>query len=183
MTFKMFRLVLMISVVCAALSAAAQGDPHVGDVAMSPKKTLLENLATSPIHKDWMEALHVTGIGQMLSSSGPYTVFAPTDDAFGKLPALAASLRSSTPDDALPALVKYHIVQGRLTSKRLGKLLKKGHNTITLQTLAGQPLTLKRYGSILVLSDVKGGTATVVTANVVCKNGVFDVIDAVLMPN
>ena len=158
-------------------AAAAQKDPYVGDVPMSPKKTLLENLSASPIHTEFVKAAHGAQLDQTLTSGGNYTVFAPTDDAFRQPKASAALTGASSAE-----LVKYHMVEGRLTSKQLTKRVKKGHGSLVLQTLAGQPLTVKRYGSVLVLTDTKGGTATLITPDVRSKDGAFHVIDCVLVP-
>ena len=181
MSFRLFRICLVILTLLTAMTAAAQKDPYVGDVSMSPKKTLLDNLSASPIHTDLVKLLHSTQMDQVLASGGPYTVFAPTDDAFRKLQ------RSVPPvplpaGEALASLLGYHVVQGRITLKQLNKLMKKGHGTATLRTLDGQSLVIKRYGNVAVLTDTKGGTATLVTADILSTGGVFHVIDAVLMP-
>ncbi len=175
-------LVLLVSTM--ALPMAAQKDPYVGDVPMSPKKTLLENLASSPINTIFVKSLQAAQLDQTPAGSGAYTIFAPTDDAFRNLRRTSTtSPQTAAPSGLSPAVLKYHIVQGRLSSKKLNKLLKKGHGTATLQTIAGLPLTIKRYGSILVLTDARGGTATVITSDIWSRGGIFHVIDAVLTPD
>ena len=180
MKLKLFRVVLMLFALTAAFAAGAQKDPYVGDVAMSPKKTLLENLTASPIHTEFLKALRTTQLDQSLSSGGPYTIFAPTDDAWRRLHPTASA--NPLTGDALVTALEYHIVQGKLTTKQIRKRIKKGHSSITLQTMAGSALTVKRYGSVLVLTDSKGGTTTLITTDVLSKGGVFHVIDAVLLP-
>ncbi len=184
MKLKLPRLFVIALLGTMVFSAAAQKDPYVGDVPMSPKKTLLENLTASPVNTILVQALRATQLDRMLNGSGPYTVFAPTDDAFRNLQRASATAgKTAAATDISAQIVKYHIMQGRLSSKKLSKLIKKGHGTATLQTIAGVPLTLKKYGSILVLTDAKGGTATVITPDIWSKGGIFHVIDAVLLPN
>ncbi len=168
----------------APLAATAQKDPDVGNVTMNPKKTLVGDLALSPIHKRLLDALKQTGMADTLGGSGPYTVFAPTDDAFAKLGASALTTLLQPESKArLTALLQYHVVAGKLTSGKLGKMVKKGKGAATLQTLQGGALTVKKSGSIYILTDAKGGTAVITTPDVQAKNGYFHVIDTVLMPN
>ena len=163
--------------------AWAQKNPYVGNVPMSPKVALIENVSASPIHTKLVALLKAAGLDAKLSDSGPYTLFAPTDDAFQKLPpGTQTGLLKPESREQLSKVLLYHVVQGKLTQKKLGKLLKKGHGTTTLQTLAGAPLTIAKTGSILILTDAKGNTATVITPDVLSKNGVYHVIDSVLMP-
>lgn len=165
-------------------TATAQKDPDVGAVAMSNKKLLLDNLARSPIHTRLTDAIVAAGLTGALNGTGPFTVFAPTDDAFAKLPTgTLTNLLKPENKDALARLVSYHVVPGKWTTKKLGKRLKRGKGSATLTTLAGGTLLVKREGTIVTLTDAKGSSAVVTTADVYGKNGDMHVIDTVLMPN
>jgi uncharacterized surface protein with fasciclin (FAS1) repeats len=155
------------------MSAFAQKDPDVGNITMDPKKTLTQDVEASPIHKRFADALNSSGVGATLNSGGPYTVFAPTDDAFNKLHP------STAPDGEQ---LKYHVVNGKLNARKLGKMVKKGKGSASLQTLDGGTLKLERRGTILTLTDAAGNTAYITTADVKEKSGYFHVIDAVLTP-
>ena len=177
---KLTKTTLALILLGGTLHAAAQKDPDVGNVTMNPKKTLMENIALSPIHQKLEDNLNTTTIAATLSGTGgPYTVFAPTDDAFNK-PAEAALAKAD--NAALTRVLQYHVVQGKLTSKKLGKLTKKG-KTATLKTLEGDNVTIRKSGNIYILTDAKGGTAVITTPDVKTRNGYFHVIDAVLLPS
>lgn len=174
---------LAVLVLLCGMTAAAQKNPYVGNVMMPQKHTLLENLTASPIHKRLLSAIEAAGLADTLGGSGHVTLFAPTDDAFAKLPA-GTLTRLELPEnkEQLRRLVQYHLVAGKLTAKKLAKLVKKGKGTAVLQTMAGTPLTVKRVGTILTLTDAKGAIAVIITADVTCKDDILHVIDAVLMP-
>ena len=167
-----------------AQTATAQKDPDVGGAPMYPSKTIVENAVNSPIHKTLVAAVKAAGLVDTLNGPGPFTVFAPTDDAFAKLP--AGTVESLTQPDNKATLTKiltYHVVPGRLSSKDIEKAIKKGHGTATYTTVSGGMLKAMMSGSNITLTDEKGGTATITTADVFQKNGVIHVIDTVLMPN
>ena len=151
---------------------------------MYPSKTIVENAVASPIHKTLVAAVKAAGLVDTLNSTGPFTVFAPTDDAFAKLPAgTVDTLVKPESKETLTKILTYHVVAGKVSSKDLVKLIKKGGGTATLKTVSGGTLTAKASGSTITLTDEKGGTATVTTADVFQKNGVIHVIDTVLMPS
>lgn len=176
-------LLLGLSMLVGGVSAEAQKDPAVGDVQMSHKDTLLGNLRRSPIHTRLVAAMTAAGLADSLGSTGHITLFAPTDDAFAQLPAgTLTGLEQPGNQDQLRRLVLYHAVNGKLTAKKLNKLVKKGKGSASLTTLAGAPLLVKRAGSILTLTDSKGGTAVIITADVTAKDDVMHVIDKVLLP-
>ncbi len=111
-------------------------------------------------------------------------MFAPTDDAFGKLPdGTVTTLTQPENKDKLTKILTYHVVAGRISSKQLAKMIKKDNGTATLTTVEGGTLKAMMSGSNITLTDEKGGTATITTADVFQKNGVIHVIDTVLMPN
>src|ERR1700749_3926044 len=110
-----------------SLSAHAQKDPDVGGAAMYPTKTIVQNAVDSPIHKTLVAAVKAGGLVDTLNSPGPFTVFAPTDDAFAKLPAgtVDTLVQPESPDTLVKNLT-YHVVPGRISSKDLMKMIKKG---------------------------------------------------------
>jgi uncharacterized surface protein with fasciclin (FAS1) repeats len=167
-----------------SLSAHAQKDPDVGGAAMYANKTIVENAVSSPIHKTLVAAVKAAGLVDTLNSPGPFTVFAPTDDAFAKLPAgTVETLVKPENKDTLVKILTYHVVSGKVSAKELEKMIKKGGGKATLKTVQGEDLTATTSGGKIILTDAKGGTATVTTADVFQSNGVIHVIDTVLMPN
>jgi uncharacterized surface protein with fasciclin (FAS1) repeats len=167
-----------------SLSASAQAtDPMVGGAAMYPTKNIVENAINSPIHKTLVAAVKAAGLVDTLESKGPFTVFAPTDDAFAKLPAgTVDTLLKPENKDTLVKILTYHVVPGKIDSKKLMKDIKKGGGKTMLKTVQGEDLTFTESGGTITITDAKGGTATVTTADVFQSNGVIHVIDAVLMP-
>lgn len=178
------KVTLGATLLLCGMTAFAQKDPDVGGVPMFPKKTIVENAAASPIHKTLVNAIQAAGLADALNGNDRFTVFAPTDDAFAKLPAgTLSSLEQPGNKDRLTRLLTYHVVPGNIRTKQLAKMIKKGHGVATLKTLQGGVLTVKRIGSLFALTDEKGGTAVITTADVFQKNGVIHVVDAVLMPS
>lgn len=167
-----------------ALSASAQKDPDVGGAAMYPTKTIVENAVASPIHTTLVAAVKAGGLVDTLSSKGPFTVFAPTNDAFAKLPAGTVDTLVMPENKAtLVKILTYHVVPGKIDSKKLMSDIKKGGGKAMLKTVQGEDLTFTAAGGVITITDAKGGTATVTTADVYQSNGVIHVIDTVLMPN
>jgi uncharacterized surface protein with fasciclin (FAS1) repeats len=166
-------------------SASAQmKDPMVGGAEMYPSKTIVENAIDSPIHKTLVAAVKAAGLVDTLNSPGPFTVFAPTDDAFAKLPAgTVETLVKPENKETLTKILTYHVVAGKISSKQLVGMIKKGGGKAELKTVQGEMLTATLSGSNVVLTDAKGGMSTVTIADVYQKNGVIHVIDTVLMPN
>ena len=151
---------------------------------MYATKTIVENAVASPIHKTLVTALKAAGLVDTLNSAGPFTVFAPTDAAFAKLPAgTVETLVKPENKDTLTKILTYHVVAGKVSSKQLIAMIKKGGGKATLKTVSGGTLTASLSGKKVILTDEKGGTATVTTADVFQSNGVIHVIDTVLMPN
>ncbi len=166
-----------------ALGANAQKDPKVGGAEMYPTKTIVENAVASPIHKTLVAAVKAAGLVDTLNSAGPFTVFAPTDDAFAKLPAGTVDTLVKPENKAqLTSILTYHVVPGKISSKDLDKMIKDGGGKATATTVNGETLTFTGSGKHLTITDAKGGTAKITTADVFQSNGVIHVIDAVLMP-
>jgi uncharacterized surface protein with fasciclin (FAS1) repeats len=178
-------LVAMAAVALAftSLHANAQRDPDVGGAAMYANKTIVANAINSPIHKTLVAAVKAAGLVDTLNGPGPFTVFAPTDDAFAKLPAgTVDNLVKPENKDTLVKILTYHVVPGKISSKQLAKMIKKGGGKATLKTVQGEDLTASMMGDNIMLTDAKGGMATITTADVFQSNGVIHVIDTVLMP-
>ena len=176
-----------------ALAAQAQqmmsggsgdGNPTVGGAAMFKAKNIVENAVNSPVHTTLVAAVKAAGLVETLSGKGPFTVFAPTDSAFAKLPAGTVETLVQPENKAtLTKILTYHVVAGRMDAKKIVAAIKKGGGTATLTTVSGDKLTAYLSGDMVMLRDEKGGTSTVTTADVYQKNGVIHVIDTVLMPN
>lgn len=168
-----------------SFSASAQmKDPDVGGAMMSPAKNIVQNAMNSPIHTTLVAAVKAAGLVDTLSGPGPFTVFAPTNEAFDKLPAgTVANLVKPENKAELTKILTYHVVPGRISSKQLMKMIKKGHGKAMLKTVQGEDLTATMSDGKIMLTDAKGGMATVTTADVFQSNGVIHVIDTVLMPS
>jgi uncharacterized surface protein with fasciclin (FAS1) repeats len=150
---------------------------------MYPTKTVVANASTAPNLTTLVAAVKAGGLVDTLSGKGPFTVFAPTNDAFAKLPAgTVENLVKPENKSTLDKILTYHVVSGRITSKDLASWIKKGHGKYAMTTVEGEPLTASMSGSNIVLTDAKGGTSTITQADVYQSNGVAHVIDTVLMP-
>ena len=148
----------------------------VGGAMMTPDKDIVDNAAGSADHTTLVAAVKAAGLVETLKSAGPFTVFAPTNAAFKKLPeGTVEKLVQPEMKDKLSAILTYHVVSGRLTAADL----KDGQ---VLTTVEGETLKVTKKGNMVMLTDAKGGMATVTTANVISSNGVTHVIDTVLMP-
>jgi uncharacterized surface protein with fasciclin (FAS1) repeats len=168
----------------SALHASAEKDPMVGGAAMYPTKNIVENAINSKDHTTLVAAVKAAGLVETLEGPGPFTVFAPTNEAFDKLPAGTVDTLLKPENLAqLKKLLTYHVVAGKLTSKDIAKQIKAGGGKAALTTVEGGTLTATMQGDKLVLTDEKGGTARVTISNVIQSNGVIHVIDAVMMPN
>lgn len=168
-------------------SASAQmemKDPMVGGAEMFPSKTIVENAVNSPIHTTLVAAVKAAGLVETLNSAGPFTVFAPTNDAFAKLPAGTVDTLVKPENKAtLTKILTYHVVSGRITANDISAGIKAGHGKYEMTTVEGGKLTATMKGKKIMLTDEKGGMATITTSNVFQSNGVIHVIDTVLMPS
>jgi uncharacterized surface protein with fasciclin (FAS1) repeats len=159
-------------------------NPTVGGAAMYKTKNIVENAMESPIHTTLVKAVVAAGLVDTLKGKGPFTVFAPTDEAFTKVGAGTLTFVMQPENKAtLVKVLTYHVVPGRLDSKAIAKAIKKGGGTATFKTVSGGTLTAMMHGNGVMLTDEKGGTAMVTTADVYQSNGVIHVIDTVVMPN
>jgi len=156
----------------------------VGGAAMYANKDIVDNAVNSKDHTTLVAAVKAAGLVETLKSAGPFTVFAPTNEAFDKLPAGTVETVLKPENKAmLTKILTYHVVAGKMDSKAIAKAIKAGNGKAELTTVSGGKLWASMDGDKLILTDEKGGTATVTIANVMQKNGVIHVIDSVLMPN
>ena len=162
-----------------------KGDnPMVGGAMMYKNKDIIDNAVNSKDHTTLVAAVKAAGLVDTLKGKGPFTVFAPTNEAFDKLPAGTVDTLVMPENKAtLTKILTYHVVAGNMDSKAIAKAIKKGNGKATFKTVQGGTLTAMMNGSSLVLTDEKGGTSTVTIADVKQSNGVIHVVDTVLMPN
>jgi uncharacterized surface protein with fasciclin (FAS1) repeats len=189
----MALMLCMLAVGVTGATASAQemmktemknGNPTVGGAAMYKTKNIVENAMESPVHTTLVKAVVAAGLVDTLKGKGPFTVFAPTDAAFGKVDAGTLNFVMQPENKAtLVKVLTYHVVAGRMDSKAIMKAIKKGGGRATFKTVSGGTLTASMHGNGIMLTDEKGGTAMVTTADVYQSNGVIHVIDTVVMPS
>jgi uncharacterized surface protein with fasciclin (FAS1) repeats len=180
---KKIHLALAAALALSGAGVAIAKNPMVGGAAMYSNKTIVQNAMNSRDHTTLVAAVKAAGLVDTLSGRGPFTVFAPTNKAFDKLPAGAVqSLVQPENKGTLTTVLTYHVVPGRMTSSAIAAKIRAGRGMAKLKTVQGQTLTARMQGKWLVLTDSKGGTSRVTTANVMQSNGVIHVVDSVLMP-
>ena len=156
---------------------------EVGGAPMYPSKNIVENAVNSKDHTTLVAAVKAAGLVETLQGAGPFTVFAPTNDAFNMLPAgTVETLVKPENKTTLTGILTYHVVAGRIGSKELKEWIKKGNGTAELTTVAGGKLWVMKKDGKYWLKDEKGGMATITIADVYQSNGVIHVIDKVVMP-
>ncbi|WP_181706413.1 fasciclin domain-containing protein [Chthonobacter rhizosphaerae] len=164
-------------------AAVAQEPPMVGGAPMLPTMTIPENASKADNLTTLVAAVTAAGLVDTLASDGPFTVFAPTNDAFAKLPAgTVDNLVKPEMKDTLTGILTYHVVAGNYTANALAAAIDAGGGKAELKTVAGGTLTAMMKDGGIALMDAAGNTAMVTQANVTQKNGVVHVIDTVLMP-
>lgn len=174
---------LVAAIALASVPASAQTNPRVGGAVMAPTKTIVENASAAPNLTTLVAAVKAADLAGTLSGPGPFTVFAPTNDAFAKLPAGTVDTLLKPENKAqLTSVLTYHVVPGNMKAKDLAKAIKAGGGKATLTTVQGETLTASMMGKRIMLTDAKGGMSHVTTADVRQSNGVVHVIDTVLMP-
>jgi uncharacterized surface protein with fasciclin (FAS1) repeats len=187
---SLFSLALLALVAGATQSASAQSaqlSPNsvmVGGMAMLPSKNIVENAVNSKNHTTLVAAVKAAGLVETLQGKGPFTVFAPVNDAFENLPAgTVESLLKPENKAALTKVLTYHVVAGNMTADKLMAAIKAGKGKATLKTVSGGTLTAMMNGPHnVVLVDDSGNVATISTYDVLQSNGVIHVIDSVLLP-
>lgn len=174
-----------VAIVAMAVSTQvyAQKNPMVGGAAMYSTKDIVDNAVNSKDHTTLVAAVKAAGLVGTLKSAGPFTVFAPTNAAFDKLPkGTVETLLKPENKAMLTKVLTYHVVAGSMTSNDIAKAIKAGGGKAELTTVEGGKLWAWMEGKKLMLKDEKGGMSTVTIANVMQKNGVIHVVDTVLMP-
>jgi len=181
---KIKTIVAMTLVSALALSVPAGArNPMVGGAAMYPTKTIVQNAVNSKEHTTLVAAVKAAGLVDTLSSKGPFTVFAPTNAAFAKLPAgTVDTLLKPENKGTLTGVLTYHVVPGTYTAQQIAALAARNGGVATLKTVEGEPLRFRKSGSGWIVVDSKGGKAKISIANVMQSNGVIHVVDSVLMP-
>ena len=159
-------------------------NPIVGGKEMFPQKNIIENAVNSADHTTLVAAVKAAGLVETLEGKGPFTVFAPTNAAFAKLPAGTVDTLLKPENKAtLTKVLTYHVVAGKVSAADLAKLIKQGKGTAELKTVSGGKLWAMMQGKNIVLKDEKGGMSMVTQADVNQSNGVIHVVDTVVMPN
>ena len=158
-------------------------NPMVGGAPMLRTMDIVDNAVNSADHTTLVAAVKAAGLVETLKSKGPFTVFAPTNAAFDKLPAgTVGTLVKPENKETLTKILTYHVLAGKFDSKAIAKKIKAGGGSARLTTVSGDRLIARMNGNSLVLTDEKGGASTVSIANVYQSNGVIHVVDSVLLP-
>jgi uncharacterized surface protein with fasciclin (FAS1) repeats len=183
MTKISVRAILLSGLLLATAGAPLGAQTMVGGAAMYPTKTIVENAVNSKDHTTLVAAVKAVGLVDTLSSAGPFTVFAPTNAAFAKLPAGTVDTLVKPENKAmLTSILTYHVVPGRISAADIAAKAKANMGTATYTTVQGEPLMFKKSGSGWMIMDGKGNTGNITVANVYQSNGVIHVIDTVMMP-
>lgn len=179
------QLAIALGIFAMATVAQAQNVVVVGGEAMYPKKDIVDNAVNSKDHTTLVAAVQAAGLVETLKTAGPFTVFAPTNEAFGKLPAgTVESLVKPENKATLTKILTYHVVAGKYDAAAIMKEIKAGKGKATLKTVSGGSLSFMMNGDKnIMLKDEKGNTANISIYDVYQSNGVIHVIDQVVMPN
>jgi uncharacterized surface protein with fasciclin (FAS1) repeats len=179
------RFIAAIALVSSALAGTAvMANQHkMSNPSMAPSKNIVETASAAPNLSTLVAAVKAAGLVDTLASPGPFTVFAPTNTAFEKLPAGTVNTLVKPENKAtLTKILTYHVVAGKLTSTDIVGAIKAGGGKATLTTVSGDKLTARLSGNSVVITDSKGGQSAVTTVDVMQTNGVVHIIDSVLLP-
>lgn len=180
---KIISAFAVASLLFASQMTTAQGNPEVGGAPMYANKNIVENAVNSKDHTTLVAAVKAAGLVETLQSKGPFTVFAPTNAAFDKLPkGTVETLVKPENKTTLTKILTYHVLAGKYDSKAIAAAIKAGNGTAIFTTVEGGKLKAMMSGKDLVLVDEKGGRSVVTIADVYQSNGVIHVIDTVVMP-
>ena len=172
-----------LAIALSAGSVAAMAEVMVGGAAMLPSKDIIDNAVNSKDHTTLVAAVKAADLVDTLKGPGPFTVFAPTNKAFSALPAgTVDTLLKPENKGMLTTVLTYHVVAGKWDAAALSKMIKDGKGKAMITTVSGGTLVAKTSGKKIMLTDEKGGTATVTIPDVYQSNGVIHVIDKVLLP-
>ncbi len=178
---KLASVSLAVMLGLGAASAFAQ--VMVGGAPMLASKDIIDNAVNSKDHTTLVAAVKAAGLVETLKGPGPFTVFAPTNAAFAALPAgTVDTLLKPENKGMLSGILTYHVVPGKVDAAALTKMIMDGKGSTSFKTVAGGMLTAKSAGGKVMITDEKGGTATVTIADVYQSNGVIHVVDKVLLP-
>ena len=170
--------------VLGSVPSFAEMTVTVGGAPMYPSKNIIHNAVNSKYPTTLVAAVNAPGLVDTLQGKGPFTVFAPVNDAFAKLPdGTVDTLLKPENKDQLTKVLTYHVVPGRLTAKDLMAAAKKNGGKATYKTVEGEELTFQVNGGEIWVWDAKGGSAKITIKNVMQSNGVIHVIDTVLLPS
>jgi uncharacterized surface protein with fasciclin (FAS1) repeats len=162
---------------------AAADNPMVGGAPMSRAKDIIDNAVNSKDHTTLVAAVKAADLVDTLKGAGPFTVFAPTNEAFEKLPkGTVEGLLKPDKKDALKKILTFHVVPGKMDAASIVKAIEDGKGKATFKTVSGGTLTATLDGKDVILTDEKGGKSKVTIADVIQSNGVIHVVDSVLMP-
>ncbi|PNG26416.1 fasciclin domain-containing protein [Methylocella silvestris] len=184
---KFNRSALAATCLAAALgfsaTASAEMTKMVGGAAMYPSKNIIQNAVNSKDNTTLVAAVKAAGLVDTLEGAGPFTVFAPTNKAFNKLPTgTVENLLKPENKGALTGVLTYHVLPGHITGKDLASAIKQGGGEATFKSVQGEPLVFSEKGKAFEITDSKGRTARIIIADVMQSNGVIHVIDEVLLP-
>lgn len=182
---KIKNLFMLAAVAMVTTTATAQMEKTVivGGAAMYPSKNIVENAVNSKDHTTLVAAVKAAGLVETLSGAGPFTVFAPTNAAFKKLPAgTVETLLKPENKKMLQTVLTYHVLAGKMSAADLVAKIKSGRGKATVTTVAGASLTLSMKGKKVQIMDTSGGKSYVTIADVNQSNGVIHVVNAVLVP-
>lgn len=183
MTRSMFRTAALAAIFALGAFAARAENPMVGGAPMYDNKTIVENAVNSKDHTTLVAAVKAAGLVETLSGAGPFTVFAPTNEAFAALPAgTVDTLLKPENKDQLVKVLTCHVVAANALSEAIGKMIADDGGNHPVKTVGGCMLSAKMDGDKITLTDETGGTASVTIADVKQSNGVIHVIDRVLLP-
>ena len=167
----------------AATAPATDGNPMVGGAPMMKTKDIIDNAVNSKDHTTLVAAVKAAGLVETLKGAGPFTVFAPTNEAFDKLPkGTVDTLLKPESKKALTGILTYHVVAGKMDAAAIAKGIEEGKGKFVMKTVAGGSLTATMEGKDVIITDEKGGKSKVTIADVMQSNGVIHVVDSVLMP-
>lgn len=181
----MKKIFTVIALVASAFTTQlfAQKTVMVGGAAMYPTKDIVDNAVNSKDHTTLVAAVKAAGLVETLKSEGPFTVFAPTNAAFNKLPeGTVATLVKPENKAMLTSILTYHVLAGRHSAAEIAAAIRKGNGTAEFKTVNGGKVWAMMRGKDLILKDEKGGLSKVTISDVFQKNGVIHVIDTVIMP-